>query len=81
MTKINDSYHAVKEHILLNGSNEQRDIILPHLDNLLAETQRLRRGILSILSDYGITELIREVPEEEMNFEQRALVRIKEMLE
>ena len=78
MAKINDSYHAVKEHILLNGSNEQRDIIL---DNLLAETQRLRRGILSILSDYGITELIREVPEEEMNFEQRALVRIKEMFD
>lgn len=51
------------------------------VENLKAEVRHLRKGILSILSDYGITELIREVPEEEMNFEQRALVRIKEMLE
>tara|TARA_R110000803_G_scaffold82288_1_gene148413 strand:+ start:39699 stop:39929 length:231 start_codon:yes stop_codon:yes gene_type:complete len=52
MTKIIDSYHEVKEHILLNGSNEQRDIILPHLDNLLAETQRLNRAFGLMLKDF-----------------------------
>lgn len=52
MAKINDSYHAVKEHILLNGSNEQRDIILPHLDNLLAEIQRLNRDFGLMLKDF-----------------------------
>ena len=49
--------------------------------DLLAEVKRLRNGIRSILSDYDITELIRDVPEEEWNFEQRALVRMKEMIE
>jgi len=48
---------------------------------LLAEVKRLRDGIRSILSDYDITELIRDVPEDEWNFEQQALVRMKELIE
>jgi len=48
---------------------------------LLAEVKRLREGIRSILSDYDITELIRDVPEDEWNFEQQALIRMKEMIE
>jgi len=44
------------------------------------EFKRLRDGIRSILSDYDITELIRDVPKDEWNFEQQALVRIKEMI-
>ena len=48
---------------------------------LLAEVKRLRDGIRSILSDYDITELIRDVPEDEWNFEQQALIRMKEMIE
>jgi len=51
------------------------------LDELEKEVKRLRDGIRSILSDYDITELIRDVPEEEWNFEQQALVRMKEMIE
>ena len=48
---------------------------------LLAEVKRLCVGIRNILSDYDITELIRDVPEEEWNFEQQALVRMKELIE
>tara|TARA_R100000805_G_C3590137_1_gene92242 strand:+ start:470 stop:787 length:318 start_codon:yes stop_codon:yes gene_type:complete len=48
---------------------------------LLEEVKRLRDGIRGILSDYDITELIRDVPEDEWNFEQQALVRMKEMIE
>ena len=55
---------------------------------LLAEVKRLRVGISSILysfecksPDYDITELIRDVPEDEWNFEQQALVRMKELIE
>jgi len=48
---------------------------------LLAEVKRLREGIRSILSDYDITELIRDVPEDEWNFEQQALVRMNEVIE
>ena len=48
---------------------------------LIAEVERLRDGIRSILSDYDITELIRDVPEDEWNFEQQALVRMKELIE
>jgi|TARA_R110002033_G_scaffold53287_5_gene101081 hypothetical protein len=48
---------------------------------LLAEVKRLRVGIRGILSDYDITELIRDVPEDEWNFEQQALVRMKELIE
>lgn len=48
---------------------------------LLEAYKRLHVGIRNILSDYDITELIRDVPEEEWNFEQQALVRIKEMIE
>jgi hypothetical protein len=48
---------------------------------LLAEVIRLREGIRSILSDYDITELIRDVPEDERNFEQQALIRMKEVIE
>ena len=44
---------------------------------LLEEVKRLRDGIRGILSDYDITELIRDVPEDEWNFEQQALVRMK----
>ena len=51
------------------------------LTNLLAEVKRLRDGIRSILSDYDITELIRDVPQDEWNFEQQALIRMKEMTE
>ena len=47
---------------------------------LLAEVLRLREGIRSILSDYDITELIRDVAEEEWNFAQQALVRMKELI-
>lgn len=43
--------------------------------------ERLCDGIRSILSDYDIAELIRDVPEEEWDFEQQALVRIKELIE
>tara|TARA_B100000085_G_C18537457_1_gene510585 strand:- start:182 stop:424 length:243 start_codon:yes stop_codon:yes gene_type:complete len=45
------------------------------------EVERLRQGIRSILSDYDITELIRDVPEDEWNFEQQALIRMKELIE
>jgi hypothetical protein len=48
---------------------------------LLAEVKRLREGIRSILSDYDITELIRDVSEDEWNFEQQALIRMKELIE
>ena len=48
---------------------------------LLADYKRLRDGIRSILSDYDITELIRDVPQDEWNFEQQALIRMKEMTE
>ena len=51
------------------------------LDELEKEVKRLRDGIRSILSDYDITELIRDVPEDEWNFEQQALVRMKELIE
>ena len=47
---------------------------------LLAEVKRLRNGIRSILSDYDIIELIRDVPADEWNFEQQALVRMMEMI-
>ena len=52
----------------------------PMMKHHIAELKRLRNGIRSILSDYDITELIRDVPEDEWNFEQQALVRIKEMI-
>ena len=48
---------------------------------LLEEVKRLRKGIRSILSDYDITELIRDVPQDEWNFEQQALIRMKELIE
>jgi hypothetical protein len=48
---------------------------------LRKEVIRLRNGIRSILSDYDITELIRDVPEDEWNFEQQALVLLKELIE
>ena len=49
--------------------------------DLQSEVKRLRDGIRSILSDYDIIDLIREVDEEDWNFEQQALVRMKEMIE
>ena len=51
------------------------------IDTLDTEVKRLRDGIRSILSDYDITELIRDVPQDEWNFEQQALIRKKEMIE
>ena len=48
---------------------------------LRAEVKRLRNDIRNILSDYDITDLIREVDEEDWNFEQQALVRMKELIE
>tara|TARA_B100001123_G_scaffold143378_1_gene166678 strand:- start:463 stop:777 length:315 start_codon:yes stop_codon:yes gene_type:complete len=42
---------------------------------------KLRGGIRNILSDYDITDLIREVDEEDWNFEQQALIRIKGLIE
>ncbi len=47
---------------------------------LLEAYKRLRDGIRGILSDYDITELIRDVPEDEWNFEQQALIRMKEVM-
>jgi len=46
-----------------------------------SEVKRLLNGMRSILSDYDINELIRDVPEEDWNFEQQALVKIKELIE
>ena len=56
-------------------------ILMKDAPLLLAEVKRLRVGIRNILSDYDITELIRDVPEDEWNFEQQALVRMKELIE
>tara|TARA_R110001592_G_scaffold81136_4_gene241085 strand:- start:394 stop:630 length:237 start_codon:yes stop_codon:yes gene_type:complete len=64
------SYHAVKEHMLLNGSNEQRGIVLAHLDNLLAakqsldrEVKRLREGIERLRQRHGQEEGWKELKE------------------
>ena len=69
----------------LNGEPNELDTPDVHLiadaPLLLAEVKRLRNGIRSILSDYDITDLIREVDEEDWNFEQQALVRMKELIE
>ena len=62
-------------------ANDANKLLIADAPLLLAEVQRLRNGIRSILSDYDITELIRDVPEDEWNFEQQALVRMKEMIE
>lgn len=56
-------------------------LILQALIEERVEVKRLRVGIRNILSDYDITELIRDVPEDEWNFEQQALVRMKELIE
>ena len=69
--------YRVADHALLLDA----PLILQALIDERAEVKRLRDGIRSILSDYDITELIRDVPEEEWNFEQQALVRMKEMIE
>ncbi len=60
--------------------NERTELSV-QVNDLEKEVKRLREGIRSILSDYDITELIRDVPEDEWNFEQQALVRMKEMIE
>ena len=72
----------------LDGSGEKdrllmadAPLILQALIDERAEVKQLREGIRSILSDYDITELIRDVPEDEWNFEQQALVRMKELIE
>ena len=63
-----------------NAMNEGR-IERVHCLWALAEIKRLRNGVRNILSDYDITDLIREVDEEDWNFEQQALVRMKELIE
>ena len=63
------------------GSNMATLNLLADAPLLLEEVKRLRNGIRSILSDYDITDLIREVDEEDWNFEQQALVRMKELIE
>ena len=55
-------------------------LILQAYNEKCEEVERLRQGIRSILSDYDITELIRDVPEDEWNFEQQALIRMKELI-
>ena len=65
----------------LTLGNEANEQLIADAPLLLTEVKRLRDGIRSILSDYDITELIRDVPEDEWNFEQQALVRMKEMVE
>lgn len=42
----------------------------------LERCYRLRNAIRNTLSDYDLDELIRDVPEDEWNFEQHALVKI-----
>ncbi len=73
--------HDNWEGTKVNMANEANKLLIADAPLLLAEVQRLRNGIRSILSDYDITELIRDVPEDEWNFEQQALVRMKEMIE
>jgi len=68
-------------NMVLFGFNEQDSMLSADAPLLLAEVKRLRVGIRGILSDYDITELIRDVPKDEWNFEQQALVRMKEMIE
>jgi hypothetical protein len=52
-------------------------------DESIAMNQLLTlvKNIRGILSDYDINELIRDVPKDEWNFEQQALVRLKELIE
>ncbi len=61
--------------------NDDDRLLIEYTPTLRAEVIRLRNGIRSILSDYDITELIRDVPEDEWNFEQKALVLLKELIE
>jgi hypothetical protein len=51
--KIATCYEEVKEYILLNGSNEQRDIVMPCLDYLHAEVLRLKKKVdkMEIMED------------------------------
>ena len=58
-----------------------KQLLMEDAPLLLEEVKRLRKGIRSILSDYDITELIRDVPEDEWNFEQQALTKMKELIE
>jgi len=69
------------DFIDLGEDEEAWKINLGIYDDLLAEVKRLRGGIISILSVYDINDLIREVPEDEWNFEQQALIRLKELIE
>jgi len=73
-----DESHIVKMEYNYNPADA---ILITDTPDLLAEVKRLSNGIRSILSDYDITELIRDVPEDEWNFEQQALVRMKELIE
>tara|TARA_R100001198_G_C5098027_1_gene131520 strand:- start:113 stop:439 length:327 start_codon:yes stop_codon:yes gene_type:complete len=65
----------------LDGKHEDGLKWIEKCEELDTEVKRLHDGIRSILSDYDITELIRDVPEDEWNFEQQALIRMKEMIE
>jgi hypothetical protein len=83
-----DKYEGVKGSLVHSISTQEwkklspaAQALLADAPLLLAEVKRLREGIRSILSDYDITELIRDVPEDEWNFEQQALIRMKELIE
>ena len=65
----------------LDGDGEKDRLLMADAPLLLEAYKRLHNGIRSILSDYDITELIRDVPQDEWNFEQQALIRMKEMIE
>lgn len=73
------SYDSLSEEI--SGLRIEISKLINKEFDLECEVERLRDGIRSILSDYDIAELIRDVPEDEWNFEQQALVRMKELIE
>ena len=79
--KTYEPYHQVLPSLIFECKIDERMDAITDLPLLLAEVKRLRVGIRGILSDYDITELIRDVPEDEWNFEQQALVRMKELIE
>ena len=73
--------HDNWEGTKVNMANEANKLLIADAPIILEAYKRLRKDIRSILSDYDITELIRDVPEDEWNFEQQALIRMKEMIE
>ena len=78
------NYNVKDNDGLLTVEDASNLIAMAAVPDLIAELQRyygLHDAILGTLSDYDINELIRDVPEDEWNFEQRTLVRIKELVE